>query len=50
MINDALVAQMVEHGTFNAGVMGSSPIGRTKHKQILCVYQMFLGDMHRISI
>ena len=25
-----LVAQLVEHGTFNAGVVGSSPTGVTK--------------------
>ena len=25
----ALIAQLVEHGTFNAGVEGSSPSGRT---------------------
>ena len=27
---EGLVAQLVEHHTFNVGVMGSSPIGVTK--------------------
>lgn len=29
VIGEGLVAQMVEHGTFNSGVMGSSPIQPT---------------------
>ena len=28
-VGEGLVAQMVEHGTFNSGVMGSSPIQPT---------------------
>lgn len=33
---NAPVAQLVEHSTFNAGVTGSNPVGRTIFKSRTC--------------
>lgn len=37
--NDDSVAQLVEHNTFNVGVLGSNPSGITKRK---CIFEQQL--------
>lgn len=40
-----LVAQLVEHGTFNAGVTGSSLVGVTR-LDIMCIWNVSEQDRH----
>ena len=43
------VAQLVEHDTFNVGVLGSSPSGITKHKTFLLTEGFFVPFLQTVN-